>query len=148
MPCLGLFCKICLCKFPLTEVLNSKEALDHFESAHGEDYCLNRDVTYHIAFDLSKSGEDPRRTGDSYTASMPGGCHRQHALKRTVDYWLDPHRGYARLEGTLVHANLKVPEPWRIEVELPESIILGEILISGIADRINYNSHTIRDIKT
>jgi hypothetical protein len=80
---------------------------------------------------------------------MGGGCHREHALKRTVDYWEDPHRVYAMLEGTLLHEALRLRKPWEREVEMPETPLLGgAITVSGVIDRLNRQSGIVQDLKS
>lgn len=149
MPCLGLKCEICLATFPLDEVINENAGLDHFEGVHGEKQYLHRDFVYSIALDAHKTNTQPKRNGTSYSASMCGGCHREHALKRTVEYWANPYRWYDRIEGTLLHESLSVPKPWLREVQYEEQPILGgKILISGAADRINPVERIVEDLKS
>jgi hypothetical protein len=145
MPCEGLKCSLCLSVFPFDTGVPA--AMDHFESAHGSKHHLSRDIVYTMALDEIETNFSPRRNGDHYSASMCGGCHRQHVLKRTSSWWLDPMRGYSRMEGTLVHESLKVPYPWEREIEMPESTILGDITVSGVIDRLNRQDRVVRDIK-
>lgn len=132
----------------MVDELFLKDACDHFESFHKDKEQLSRDFVYTIGLNEIETNCNPRRQGDAVTASMAGGCWREAALKRSVGWWLDPHAAYQAMEGTLVHAALKVPHPWEREVQMPDTPILDGMIFSGAIDRLDRLHRVVRDIKT
>ncbi len=135
-------------EFAFADEAAGPASLDHFENFHGDKAQLSRDFVVTIALNEAETNNNPRRQGDSVSASMTGGCWREAALKRTVGWWLDPHAAYQAMEGTLIHASLKVPAPWEREVQIEDTVILDGMVFSGAIDRLNRYDRVVRDIKT
>lgn len=150
MPTAGFKCKVCGERWTVEEVTwegaRQEDAFAHFETAHGENYHLTRDLLYTIALKAAQDNDDPRRNGTSFTASMAGGCMRETCLSRTEEVWRDPLKEWLMCEGTVLHAGLSVAPGWESET-LYEGTIYG-MAISGRTDRVSHERRVVRDLKT
>jgi hypothetical protein len=147
MPFIGFKCGKCA-----ASALKGVEAVEHFSVAHrSEGYCLPPAV-----ITIMEQGEgQERRQGDRVSPSMAGGCMREHALKRSVDYELEPLSIWKMVQGTIFHGGLeKVQVPgWRVEVPMPEEgapdveIWLG-VPVSTRIDLLSEDGYVLEDYKT
>lgn len=110
MPFAGFLCRPCGAR------LGREEALEHIPWAH-EGYGVPP-----AALEMCWRSEGAaHRKGTHLSPSMAGGCMREHAIKRTFDWWLEPSMLLKANRGTLYHEQLAKYSPpgWLPEVHLP-----------------------------
>lgn len=100
--------------------------------------------------------EERKRRGSKVSPSMadPGAtCRREEAIKRNLEYALDPLVIWEAFEGTIWHEALLKSGGfggggWEYEVELGPVELFDGVIMTGTADAIHRDNNLLVDLKT
>lgn len=125
-------------------------------STQSFDHCINEcrkgRCQHSVPLLVAMQGNSSSREGIGISASVLGGCPRQHILAERNDYYEDPEKYYPRWLGTIGHLAVENGGPYPgviTETRFYRDIETraGGFTISGQPDWYDTEAHDLRDSK-